>query len=371
MKITVTAAKIGAALALVASAARVNVKRPTLGAVRITATSAGEITFAATDLDTTVIATTAAEVLEPGQAAIPHDRFAALVTGFAPSAMLTISANDAGAAITPREGRATYRLPCLGFESLPDLQVIDTATGEIKIAATDFLRLLEPLAAASTEITRKFLCGVFLQSVGGKLNSTASDGARLMRTAVTAESFSEGRDLVIPASSITALRGLFTRTKPRLVTLRRSQRLFAIIAPDFQFTTKLIECGDTGFPETDHVIPQPAAKPVCCSRADLLAVLRRLAAVALTDQVATLATLSAADGQLSIALSRRPDDGLDHVAAGGDLGKIVVSIKQFAGLLDEFNDELIGLEAVSDEAPLVIRAENKLALVARSHWKDA
>jgi DNA polymerase III subunit beta len=366
VKIVATAGKIATCLALVASAARVNVKKPVLGTVRMRA-SAGEITLAATDLDTAVIATTVAEVLEPGQAAIPHDRFAALVAGFAASTVLTVSTTETVATITA--GRATYRLPILAQDILPTLPAI-TATGEIEMAATDFLYLLGSVAAVAVEETRYFFCGVFLQSVGGNLVAVATDGKRLMRTSVVAEGFSEGRDLVIPTSAITTLRGLLTRTKPKTVTLRRSLRLFEVVAPDFQFVTKLIEPGDTGYPEVDFAIPKPATCPLYCARTDLIAVFRRLSAVATTDAAATLATLSATNGQLTVILSRKPGDAFDHLAAEGDLDRIVVSVRQLASLLDEFDEERVGLEAVSDKSPLVIRAGDKLALVERSYWKE-
>ena len=60
-----------------------------------------------------------------------------------------------------------------------------------------------------------FFCGIFLQNVGGNLVSVASDGKRLMRVTVAAETFSEDRTLVIPTSAVTTLRGLLTRAKPK------------------------------------------------------------------------------------------------------------------------------------------------------------
>jgi DNA polymerase III sliding clamp (beta) subunit (PCNA family) len=224
--------------------------------------------------------------------------------------------------------------------------------------------------ASNAEETRYYLRGIFLQSVGRELISIATDGKRLMRTGVAAASFSEGRDCIVPTSAITTLRGLLARTKPKTVTLRRSLRLFEVVAPDFQFVTKLIEPGDTGYPEVDFAIPKPATCPLYCARTDLIAVFRRLRAVATTDAAATLATLSATNGQLVVALSRRPDDGSDHLVAEGDLDRIVVQVRQLASLLDEFDEERVGLEAVSDKSPLVIRAGDKLALVERSYWKD-
>lgn len=71
------------------------------------------------------------------------------------------------------------------------------------------------MVAASSETTRYFLCGIFLQNVGGNLVSVASDGKRLMRVTVAAETFSEDRTLVIPTSAVTTLRGLLTRAKPK------------------------------------------------------------------------------------------------------------------------------------------------------------
>jgi len=367
MKITVTAGKIATSLALVASAARPNQKKPALGLARIT-TSAGEISLAATDLHTAITATVAASVLEPGQVAIPHDKFSALISGFAGNVVLTVTATETDTMATITAGRSSYRLPMLGLDTLPEMPAIETATGEIEITTTDFLHLIGTVAAAETNQTRFYLCGCFLQSVGSNLNSVATDGTRLMQVGVEAASFSETRDCVIPTSAVAVICALLAKTKPKIITLRRSERLLAVTAPDFQFTTKLIDPGDKGFPETARVIPEPAPKPLRCSREGLLAVLRRLAAVATTDPTATLATLSGAEGRLSIILSRKPDDGRDDLVADGDLDRIVVSVRQLAGLLDQFDDPLIGLEAVNDIAPLVIRAENKFALVARAHW---
>jgi hypothetical protein len=71
-------------------------------------------------------------------------------------------------------------------------------------------------------------------------------------------------------------------------------------------------------------------------------------------------------------LTRRPDDGCDDLAADGDLDRSVVSIRQLTSLLDQFDDSLVGLEAVTDKSPLLIRAAaDRLALVERCYWKDA
>ena len=371
MRITAPAGKIASSLALLASAAREHKTKPALGVVRIEAKD-GEISFAGTDLDISISASVASEVevIEPGRAAPAYDRFAALIGGFAGNAVLIISATETGISITPQGSRATYRLPCLAQDTLPVMPAIDTATGEIKLTAPEFLRLLEPVAAVSTEKTRYFLCAVFLQTVGRELIATGADGLKLIRVATAADSFSETRDCVIPSSAITALRGLFTRSKPELVTMQRSLRLFTVITSGFEFTTKLVEAGPTGYPETDRAIPKPAANPLNVSRVDLMAALHRLAAVAVVGDT-PLVTLSAGDGQLTIRLSRQPaDDGCDHIVADGNLDKIVAPIKPLVGMLGEFNAERVGLEAVSGVSPLVIRETGKLGLIARAQWKD-
>jgi DNA polymerase-3 subunit beta len=365
VKITAPASRIAAALSLVAAAARPNQKRPTLGAVRLVAAD-GAVAFTGTDNDIAITASATAEIAEPGKAAIPNDQFTALIAAFAGDATVTITAMENGVSIV--SGRSRYRLPVYPPNDLPAVPTIDKETGRCILSATDCVRLCGTQAAASTgERTRFYLNGIFLQSNKHELVSTACDGAMLIRVSTAADKFSEGRDLVVPSSAVDSVHGLLTKTKSKQITLRRSKRLIEITAPKFVFVSKLIDPGETGYPETERLIPQSNGTAVRCLRADLVASLSRLRAVA-TNDTQSLVTLCEGDGVLTVRLSRSPDDGDDCImATGNGLNEVTLPISQLIKMLGEFSDPQVNLEA-SGLGPLVIRGDGKLALIARANW---
>jgi hypothetical protein len=95
------------------------------------------------------------------------------------------------------------------------------------------------------------------------------------------------------------------------VTLRRSQRLLAVVTPEFEFTTQLIA---GPFPDYQRVIPAVSGNSAACDRAELLAALARLEAVSTAD-AALVALVFGGAAHVDVYLARQPDDGRDAIDA--------------------------------------------------------
>jgi DNA polymerase III subunit beta len=328
-----------------------------LSAVRIHAAD-GVASFTSNILDFSVTTKTEAEVLEPGEIAVSLKALSALVAGFSKDVAITISAADKVATITGDKGR--FRLQTIPIDNMPARLELEQETS-VELETTDMLRLLTVIAAASTETTRYYLNGAFLHSVGGDLVAVATDGHQLMRMAVPAGVFSTDRSCIIPLKAATIIQKLLKKTKPGKITLRRSKALLMVQTPSITFITKLI---DAEFPAYEQVIPKTSTNTVVCDSGELVAALKRLAAV--TADSKTLVAMRWKGGRkLEVFLAEQPDDGHDLVAAEttGN-GQVAAKLSLLTELLEEIAGDCIQLWTGGGGAPIVIRLVGDERLLA-------
>jgi DNA polymerase III subunit beta len=361
VKIAARAGDLARALARVAFAVPKNTKVDALGAVQIVAADA--VTVLASGFITIEVPITAA-MIEPGQVAVAHGRLAALIAGFPATASITIDTTTTAAMIVSGHSRSRLAV-------IPDFVralALDDGAGGIEISGNDALVLLEPVAAAGHETARFYLSGVCWQNIGGRLTATGTDGTRLIRTSIAADTFSE-RDLIVPRETAAILTRIIKDTRPARVTLRRSTRLLAVTADNFELVTRLI---DGEFPDCDHVIPPASRKAVTVERDELTAVLSRLAAVATTD-TPLLALRWAETNRLYLALARQPDDGSDVIAANIEgSAQLAIALPLFSDMLSEIPDDRVRIENTEGDSPIrLCGGGHKFALASRSVWDFA
>src|SRR5262249_43483356 len=147
-----------------------------------------------------------------------------------------------------------------------------------ELAADDFLELLSVLPATDSSETRRYLCGIHLHNVGDRLHSVATNGHVLLRTDIEADRLSEDRTLIIPTSAVTMLARLLRQTKAESMTLQRSRVAFAASWPGVEIITGMIA---GPYPNYRRVIPPSTGNVALVQRAELVAALVRLGAVAL------------------------------------------------------------------------------------------
>jgi DNA polymerase III sliding clamp (beta) subunit (PCNA family) len=223
----------------------------------------------------TISTSVSATIHGPGETAVSLGRLAALVSSFAPNAIVEIEASARTMNVVCGSSRS--RLPAVPLLELPSAIVLEQEIGRVEISSVNCLHLLEPIAVADVGRSRICLAGVFWHSVNNQLVAVSTDGVRLIRTGVAASRFSEDRTLIVPTEVAVAARRLLQKAPASRVTLRRSRSLVAFDAPSFGFTARLI---DSSFPAYESIIPEVGSNSVVCNRRELLAAVSRLSAAA-------------------------------------------------------------------------------------------
>ena len=356
MKLAANAGMLGEALALSSR----EKKTPTLAHL---VAADGAVSVLSCDGNIAIKTMAPATISEPGEIAVSAGRLAALFNAFAPGVTVLVTKSKGAMLIASGNGR--YRLPLA--EAPAALAITGDKVAAIEISATDLPTLFEPLPAAGSSATRRYLCGIFLHNLADRLYAVATDGVTLLRTSVAADNLTTGT--IIPTGAVTIMARLIRRTRPATVSLRRSDTLFEVIAPAFTFTTRLI---DAIFPDYQRVFFASANVATCARSEDLAAALARLSAsaAAAAGAATPLVALTWTGGKpLQIFLPRQPDDGADVLPAEtqGD-ARIALSLPALVALVAEFRAaESLRLE-VEEGRALVIRTNSKLGMLTSCRW---
>jgi DNA polymerase-3 subunit beta len=302
---------------------------------------------------------------EAGAIHVNAGKLGELLSGFASSVMIKLKTTTN--AIMISSGRGRYTLP----EELdpPEMLSIGADAVEIQMPADELLYLLDVVAAVATDRTRFNLQGTCLQTIGGKLTATSTDGDKLLSASVAATQFSADRTCVIPSKSISIIGKLVRATKPNVLTLRLTQYLFSVSTPAFEFTTQMV---GSVFPDWERVVPAAGSNSCCCVKSDLCSALARLSAVAGGEAVLVLVALTwgADDSALRVFLPRQPDIGEDFVAAKVEgRARIALSLPKLREMIDNFSCNEIVLEVSQDNGPMVLRGQDsKIGVITSCRW---
>jgi DNA polymerase III subunit beta len=303
--------------------------------------------------------TAAASIQESGSATISARRFAALLSGFNSRSIINITTTNTAMKIN--SGNSRYRLPLLADPR--DGLVINPEIGRVELATPDCLKLLDVVAAVGNEKARFFLNGVHVHNDGDKLIGVAMDGTKTLRVGVAADHFGDN-NRAIPTAAIRVLERLLRATKPETVTLRRSHTVFAASAPGFEILSGVI---DAAYPNYEQALPLPG-NSASCQRADLVAALSRLKAVAVGDL--PLIMLTWVDGEpIRLFLANDPDAGGDAVAAQTyRSARMALSLPQLTVLLAEFKDDALLIDMT--DRGVIIRQGDKFGLLMSCRFDE-
>jgi DNA polymerase-3 subunit beta len=305
-----------------------------------------------------------ANISAAGEATVSANRLSELLAGFPKGDAITFDSKDNALAI--RCGRSRYQLP----QDLdpPEMLSIGGDGVQLKMPDADLLYLFDVVAAAGSERTRFNLHGTCLQTMGGKLTATSTDGERLLSASVAADEFSDDRHCIVPSRSVATVCKLVRAHKSKMLTLHQTRNLFAVSAPAFEFTTQMI---GAVFPDWTRVVPAAGSNFVSCAKRDLSAALVRLAAVADGESSLALVALSwDADPSLRVFLPRQPGSGEDFIAAEiTGHARIALSLPKLQAMIDNFNCDRIQLEVSQDDVPLILRGQgDKLGVLTSCRW---
>jgi DNA polymerase-3 subunit beta len=311
-------------LAALAPAAKIAPARstiPILANLKIVV-SDGAVTFVANDLDMALSARAAAKVEAEGAVTAPAHILADILRKFAPDAEVGFDWADDRLSI--RSGRARFSLATLPAEDFPDFAA-EPPTCEFAMPAALLGALIADVAyAISTEETRYYLNGIFLEASAepARLRAVATDGHRLaLRDVALPAGAAAMPSVIVPRAACVEIGRLAGAVESGgEIKLGVSAAKIRVEAGAIALTSKLV---DGTFPEYRRVVPSnPNA--VALDRDAFAAAIERVSIIsdgrggavklAFADRALTLSTVSPDSG------SARESIDLDSDAPTMEIG---------------------------------------------------
>ncbi|MBI1401439.1 DNA polymerase III subunit beta [Hyphomonas sp.] len=285
---------------------------PILGCVLLEARE-GLIRLSATNLDQQSDAETAADVKIAGKVCIDAGRLSTIISRMSGELLITLDDR----VLKLSAGRARAEMPTLPAEDFQGLRgpedgdTIEIASGALAAG------LASVMHCASTEDTRYYLNGVYVQPDGGALIFTATDGHRLASLRVTA-GLPDGLGFdpfILPRAVLRDYCKFCERVDGPLAMTVADNRL-QLSAHGETHITKLI---DGTFPDYERVFPKAPGASLTLPVADLKAAV----AVAMTgtEEKSRAVRFDAEEGRL-VCRSGREADFAEAFIEGVDIAPV-------------------------------------------------
>ncbi len=277
INITIARDLLHSALAKVARVARAKSKIHILQNLLIRL-DPGALTVVATDLDMEIRATVAAEHGHAGEAITVYaDLFSRLVNDFPPHTEVALSWATGDNKVEIKCGRSRFKVNSLPAEDFPMFP--DVSGAVVTIPAGDLRRAFATLSyAICTEVSRIYLCGIYLHHNASQLMLVATNGHKLARMRLPRPSkANEFGGVIIPQSTVNEVLRLVDTKAEGDVELTISQSGISFSSGQTVLRSKLI---DGTYPDYVRVIPQDNTKVVVVDLDDMVAAIGRVRVMA-------------------------------------------------------------------------------------------
>jgi DNA polymerase-3 subunit beta len=306
MKLAFERAALLKSLAHVQSVVERRTTIPILSNVKLETADDG-IRLTATDMDLSVVETTAAEVLEPGATTAAAHTLYDVVRKLPEGSRIHLEKSEDGAELTLRAGRSTFDLPCLPAADFPAM-TDEGLDHSFALPVKDLIRLIDRTRfAISTEETRYYLNGIYLHATqsGGKpmLRAVATDGHRLAQVELPLPSGAKDMPgVIVPRKTVVELAKLVEDGEGE-VRIELSPSKIRVSTARVVLTSKLI---DGTFPDYERVIPQGNDKTMEVDNAAFAQAVDRVSTLSSDKGRAVKLTINA--GKLVLSVNN-PDSG--------------------------------------------------------------
>ena len=229
-----------------------------------------------TDLDVAVRVKVPADVKELGRLTAPGKKLQE-ITRELPEQPVEVATH--GEQIELKCGRSNFKLNGLPADEFPSLPEVDFSEGWT-VTGKDVNGLIHHTTfAVSTEESRPILNGVLWELREGSMRMVATNGHRLARMGVPAESGgAPSADFIVPPGALQHVQRLFNDDDT--IEVARSGNHLGFRADSTEVYTRLIE---GTYPNYDQVIPRDNDKVATIDKKALESAVRRMAVVA-SDQ---------------------------------------------------------------------------------------
>ena len=275
MNCVVTRKNLHEALVAVSSSLPTKTTLPVLSNVLFEAGQDG-IWMSGTDLDVAVRVWVPAEVKEQGSLTAPGKKLQEIAKELTDH---PVELSTRGDQIELRCGKSHFKLNGLPSDAFPTLPKVDVEDGW-RVQGGDLQRLIKHTSfAVSTEESRPILGGVRWELRDGHMRMVATNGHRLARMGVAAESSGASSvDFIVSPTALQQVQRLFESSQTLEVATSGNHLGFR--ANGIEVYTRLI---DGSYPEYEHLIPKDNDKFAIIDKAALVSAVRRMAVVA-SDQ---------------------------------------------------------------------------------------
>ncbi len=349
MRIRCTQEDLARAMSAVGRATSSRTTMPILANVLLETTAAG-LRVVATDLEVGVRVQIPAEVDRGGMVTLPARIFGEIVSHLPPGPVeLRVEEGSSVAEITcQRAAFEVVGMPASDFPRVPEGEVERVCALPAPVLRS---MVRSTLFAASTDETRPFLTGVYVNGEGEVLRFVATDGGRLALRS-TACRLDRPVAAIVPSKAMHELSRLSGAVEGEVeVGLVDSQIVFS--AGDLRLTSRLV---GGQFPNYQQVIPKEFKQRVRVSTERLYAALRRVAITARDS--ATVVRLSAQEGVLRLS-SSTPEVGRAweelEVDASGEAMEVAFNARYLLDGLQVVETEEVALDLTGPLSPGALR----------------
>ncbi|MBI3178148.1 MAG: DNA polymerase III subunit beta, partial [Deltaproteobacteria bacterium] len=328
---------------------------PVLAHVHLDASSAGELTVSATDLDVGLSGSYKADVKAPGAVAV-HARQLYDVIKSLPTDSVEFVKQDNNW-VELKAGNSRFRLVAMAADEFPALPKY-AQTKTFALPAAQLADMIDrSIFCVSTDDNRHNLSGVYCESLEPHmLRMVATDGHRL---AMVEKKFDSKvvleRGVIVPRKGFQELRRVLADGADAIdtVELGFSGNAGVLRAGPVVLSTRLVE---GQFPDYTQVIPKGSSKSAKLRRSVFAEALRRVSL--LSQSRAYGVRLTFENGKLSL-LAEDPEFGEAHetleVEYKGDPLTVGFNAKYLLEALSLIRDEGVTLELSDELSPGVLR----------------
>jgi DNA polymerase-3 subunit beta len=275
MNFTITRQNLHQGLAAVSASIPSKTTLPVLSNILFEARADG-VWMSGTDLDVAVRVRVPAEVKEEGSLTAPGKKLQE-ITRELPDQPVEVATH--GDQIELKCGRSRFKFNGLPADEFPSLPSVDFGEGW-RVGGKDILALIHHTTfAVSTEESRPILNGVLWELRDGSMRMVATNGHRLARMGIPADSSGvPSADFIVPPAALQHVQRL-CKSEDALDVARSGNHL-GFRAEGTEVFTRLIE---GTYPNYDQVIPRDNDKSAIVPKKALESAVRRMAVVA-SDQ---------------------------------------------------------------------------------------
>ncbi|MBT3865000.1 DNA polymerase III subunit beta [Candidatus Peregrinibacteria bacterium] len=352
MKLFCSRKDLETALNIVNKAISSNNTLPVLNNILVKA-EGKKLHFSATNLEIAISFFIDADVRAEGAVTIP----AKLITSYVSllsDEKVELSVTD-GLTLLVQSSTSTTKIKCISADEFPLIPKVDVEHS-FKIPTEDLDNsIMETVFAASANVSRPVLSGVYLSVDGDEMKMVATDSYRLAEKKMKLGDKIDGSfNCIIPSKTVAEMGKITSHSEAKDVEVGLSKNQVLFKVGNVELVSRLIE---GKFPEYERIIPKEGKTKVQVSVEELALVLKRVSLFARENNNSIKLTATN-DGKLIVSSDETKvgeEKAEVAITIDGENNKISLNSQYMLDVLTYVNNDKIEIEMNDKLSPAVIR----------------